>query len=427
MNRYQLIPLIVILLICTQCGFYGSGDPSTTLTSVTIIDNNGFTQTITSQDRLQQYANVDFAQPQAYQRVLRVYGRNKRGDVIAVLTSYHENGGLKQYLEAKNNSAYGAYREWYQNGKQRLEAMVINGTADLTPLAEKSWIFEGPSTVWDEEGNLSACINYSKGQLEGKSTYYHANGTIWKTLCFHDGLIEGPLEIYLANGQPLQVTHFVQGKKQGLSTRYWPTGKLAAEEHYSDNLLTSATYWDKDCAQVGKIIEGRGTRVLFSSTEIAEIHQYKHGLPDGKVQLYDATGTLVQVYHVRDGEKHGEEIVYNEKKLGVESVKPKLSITWYKGKIQGPSKTWYDNGALECQRELSNNRKNGMLTAWYRDGSLMMIEDYEQDQLVRGEYYKQGDKRPTSQVWDGSGIATLYDSEGNFMRKITYHHGKPQE
>lgn len=426
MKVKALIPLFLTLCICTQCGYYG-GDPSEKLTSVTIIDNNGFTQTITSQDRLQQYAHVDFAQPQAYQRVLRVYGRNERGDVTAVLTSYHENGGLKQYLEAKNNSAFGAYREWYQNGKQRLEATVINGTADLTPIAEKSWIFEGKSVVWDEDGNLSACINYCHGQLEGESLYYHPNGALWKRLCFHEGLIEGPLEIHLECGQLLQVTHFVQGKKQGVSNRYWLDGKRAAEEHYCDNLLASATYWDNNGKVVGKITDGAGTKVLFSTSGIAETHEYKHGLPEGKVKLFDASGTLVQLYHVRDGEKHGEEVEYFAKRLGVDTVKPKLSISWYKGKIQGPLKTWYDNGMLECQRELSNNRKNGLLTAWYRDGSLMMIEDYEQDQLVRGEYYKPGDKKPSSQVWDGSGLATLYDSEGNFLRKVTYHHGKPQE
>ncbi len=100
---------------------------------------------------------------------------------------------------------------------------------------------------------------------------------------------------------------------------------------------------------------------------------------------------------------------------------------WYQGKAQRTMKSWYPDGTLESQRELSNNAKNGVLTAWYSDGNLMMLEEYEKDKLLRGDYFRKGDKTPISQVQEGKGIAMTYDSEGMFIEKITYERGKPQE
>ena len=98
---------------------------------------------------------------------------------------------------------------------------------------------------------------------------------------------------------------------------------------------------------------------------------------------------------------------------------------WVEGRIQGLVKTWYPNGTSESQREMSRNAKNGLLTAWYFDGSVMMIEQYDRDKLLKGEYFERGEKIPVSQVMNGKGIATIHDSKGTFLRRITYNNGKP--
>jgi antitoxin component YwqK of YwqJK toxin-antitoxin module len=63
--------------------------------------------------------------------------------------------------------------------------------------------------------------------------------------------------------------------------------------------------------------------------------------------------------------------------------------------------------------------------AWYRDGSLMLIEEYESDVLIKGSYYKKGDTDTISSIENGQGFATLYDSEGKFLKKISYLKGRP--
>ncbi len=75
---------------------------------------------------------------------------------------------------------------------------------------------------------------------------------------------------------------------------------------------------------------------------------------------------------------------------------------------------------------MTGNKKNGILTSWYSDGNMMLIEEYDHDKLVKGEYYKKGDRFPASTVLDGKGTGTFFDSEGIFLRKVSYRNGRPE-
>jgi hypothetical protein len=55
----------------------------------------------------------------------------------------------------------------------------------------------------------------------------------------------------------------------------------------------------------------------------------------------------------------------------------------------------------------------------------MLIEEYEQDKLLRGEYYSKGERFPISTIDEGKGIATLFNSDGSLICKIEYKNGKP--
>src|SRR5665647_788644 len=68
------------------------------LTSIHIIDRNGMEETISNKDRLGQYQKADFMQQQPYQKVLRIYERDSRGNIRSVVTTYHEKGNPKQFL-----------------------------------------------------------------------------------------------------------------------------------------------------------------------------------------------------------------------------------------------------------------------------------------------------------------------------------------
>ena len=103
---------------------------------------------------------------------------------------------------------------------------------------------------------------------------------------------------------------------------------------------------------------------------------------------------------------------------------PKLYIEWQDDVIQGICRTWYPNGRLESERELLNNQKHGTSSAWYLDGSLMLIEEYENDVLQKGSYLKKGETKPVSTVENGEGTATFFCKDGRFLKRALYHKGQ---
>jgi antitoxin component YwqK of YwqJK toxin-antitoxin module len=414
---------IALLLICSSCARKETQEYA--LVSLNLIDREGVSETITSKDRLKKYDNVDFLSSQPYQKVLRVYNRNIQGENPAFVTSYHPNGQLHQYLEILNGRAWGSYREWYANGQQKIEATTIGGEADITTSAEKSWLFDGCCYVWDEQGNLQAEIPYTKGVLEGVSIYYHPNANIAKTIPFTHNSINGTYMAYSPEGALLMTAEFIDSLQEGPAMQYRTNGQICSEELFCEGLLMEGRYFDINRSLTSEIKDGNGCRTLFKEDYIAELQEFRHGLLEGQVQVFNPKGQLVKIYHLKNGLKHGEEIEYYASRKKSDTLVPKISINWFDDKIQGLVKTWYENGIQESQREMSQNAKNGVATAWYIDGSLMLIEEYDRNKLVRGEYYRKGEKTPASLITKGKGTVTLFDASGNFIRKVNYIGGMP--
>lgn len=419
-----LFCLCGVLLMLAGCQSR-SGPVEPQLVSINIVDRNGFSETISNSERLSLYANVDFLKPQGFQKVMRVYSRDCNGDSHAYITSYHTNGQLNQYLEVINNRATGAYREWHPNGLMKLDCVVIAGEADLDNSSQTSWLFDGCCSAWDEEGRLEAQVLYEHGELEGLSIYYHPhNGTIWKNVPFHKDKVNGKMEVFLEDGTILQETEYANGEKHGPSKRFWDASQVAADEFFARGRLESAVYYDKSGTVLSKVDTGSGFRAVFGKNCLSELHQYHRGVPEGEVKIFAENGSLLRLYHELNSFKHGEEVEYYSY-IEAPTLTPKLSVQWHEGKIQGLVKTWYASGQPEHQREMSNNQKNGVLTAWYPNGNLMLIEEYDHDKLVNGEYFPPGETLPITQVKSGKGTASIFDPKGHMVRKIDYYNSHP--
>lgn len=411
--------LLVFILALSSLAF-GATPPAGKLISIHLVNRSGTSETLSSKERLEAFQKIDFLAPQPYEKVCRVYALSKKGERLSLITSYHPNGQIKQFLEAINQRACGGYWEWYANGEMKVMSQVVGGVADLTVAAQETWLFDGVSHAWDEEGHLLAQISYSKGELEGESLYYHPNGALWKVLPYSKNRLHGEERLFLETGALLQTTHFYKGEKEGLSVRTWPSKAVAFEEFYQKGRLQRGHYFDKEGAPVAKVEEGRGVRALFGKEGLVQLQEYRHGEQEGGVKLFDEEGELIRTYGWRDGRKEGEELCYLNRKK-------RLSMRWQGGVLEGPVRSWYESGALESQKEMSQNQRNGLSTAWYPNGALMLVEEYEKDRLFKGEYFRLGESLPLSKVERGEGIATLFNQEGSFLRKILYKAGQPVE
>jgi antitoxin component YwqK of YwqJK toxin-antitoxin module len=422
MKQRNFILIILSVSFLYGCHFSQDQIPADKITSINIIDRNGMSETINTKERLNAFDQTDFLSPQPYQKVMRVYGKQPNGDVRSSITSYHPNGQVKQLLEAVNNRAHGMYKEWYPNGALKVEAHIIGGIADINTQAEQSWLFDGVNRAWDEDGRLIAEIPYEKGILQGDSLYFHSNGQLWKTCPYHKNQLHGNVKTFLEDGSLFQTLCYQEGQKDGSSIRFWEGASIAFQESYKKGFLIEARYYDREGNTVASIQNGKGFRAVFGKNELLELQEYTDGVQAGSVKLFDGQQHLAALYFMKNGEKSGEESHFYPR-----SKQPKLLLTWHDGVLQGPMKTWYANGQLESQREMSDNVKHGFLSAWYRNGSLMLVEEYDHDQLIKGEYYRMGERTPVSQIDKGKGIATLFNPEGHFSRKVPYQDGKPIE
>lgn len=413
--KYLLLPLLLILASCSS---KLAQNPD--LVSIQILDRNGFSETISTKDRLETYDKTDFLNPQPYQKVVRVYGKASQGKTASKVTTYHSNGHPWQYLEIENGRAHGKFQEWHPNGQLKIDAAVIEGTPDVNEVAQLTWFFEGPSLVYDEKGHLIAKIFYDKGLLEGTSYYYTAAGRISKEVPYHKDKIHGIYQLYDTAGNVIERIPYQLGEKDGIAVGNWKPDLLKYTEEYHSGSLWNADYFDQEGNLVAKIENGEGWQALFEDNQLSSRVEYHQGVIDGKVENFDGEGHLVSYYHMKDGAKNGEEFEFYP------SNTPKLSLRWENDVLEGEVKTWYDTGKVESQREMHKNKKHGPYYAWYKNGDLMFVEEYEEDRLVSGSYFKPQEKKTVSKIENGKGIATLFDKDGKFLKKIPYDKGTPQ-
>jgi antitoxin component YwqK of YwqJK toxin-antitoxin module len=421
MNKYTLVLLLSLLCSCLS---RTPSDQSGTILSMQIIDRNGFTETISNKERMATFQTTNFLTPQPFKKVLRVYGRNAAGQSSSKITSYHDNGELWHYLEAVDGRAHGMYQEWFSNGKQKIEATVVEGVADILDIAQTTWVFQGPCQVWDEQGALIATFNYEKGLLHAPARYFFKSGKLQKILPYNQGELQGTAQTFDEEGNLLEEIPYIRGEKHGEATLFWEPGQLLSRELYDHGRLQEASYFTSDGSQIAEVHEGHGKMAQFKEKSLSALFSITEGDIEGEVQFFHPNQTLYSSHKLKKGKKEGEEWEYYPSKKG-EKLIPKLCVHWSDDQIQGQVRTWYPDGQLESQREISSNKKQGSAFAWYKDGFLMLMEEYENDLLFKGSYYKKGEKKAVTKVESGNGIATLYNSDGIFLKKVSYEKGKP--
>lgn len=407
---------LFILSACSQRVAQNSPD----LVSIQLLDRNGFSETISAHDRLTPYEHMNFLAPQPYQKVVRIYGKASQGKTASKISTYHSNGQPWQYLEIENGRAHGKFFEWHPNGQLKVEACVIEGTPDISEMAQLTWFFDGMNFVYDDKGHLVAKIIYEKGLLEGVSSYYHPNGTLSRLVPYLKDRIQGLVQIFDEAGNCREKVPYHQGDKEGVALAHWTPSQVKYNETYESGKLLSASYFSPDGSLVASIEKGNGEQALFKDQYLETLIEYRQGIMEGVIKNFTPQGDLFSSYLIKDGVKQGEEWQYYP------SSKPKLCLNWDHDVIQGTCKTWYENGILESQREMHGNKKHGLFFAWFAEGDLMLMEEYEDDLLVKGSYYKKHENKPISKIGNGSGVATLFDKEGKILKKIIYEKGIPK-
>src|ERR1700722_5380488 len=289
MKRLFILSLLILL---SACSHKTTEEKSQPLLSIQLVDRHGFSETVSAKDRLSQYQNVNFLTPQPFQKILRIYGRDAQGRTHSQLTNYHSNGQVSHFLEIVDGRAHGLYREWYENGQLKLESTVIEGVADLSFIAQSSWLFDGKSLVWNEQGKCLAEIYYSKGVLEGLSKYYYPTGQLQKEIPYFQNQVNGIVNVYAEDSSLQEKICFEKDLKEGMAEGFWTPTQIKYKETYAKNQLKDGVYFDRTGMKVAEISDGEGKQALFNDTTLHSLVEFHQGIADGSIQIFEDNGSL---------------------------------------------------------------------------------------------------------------------------------------
>ena len=122
----------------------------------------------------------------------------------------------------RNDRKHGMQREWYADGKKKLEAPYRDGVMD------------GVFRHWDEKGNLVGCYRMQNGT--GTKAIYHSSGFAREQQDFRDGLREGRFWGRFDNGKVRVMEEWIRGKLNGFAFGF----------HYNDGSLAYASCFRDD-------------------------------------------------------------------------------------------------------------------------------------------------------------------------------------
>lgn len=412
MKRY-LSAQCLLLLLC------GCSHTSTQISKAHITNHQGLTQTIINKERLEslERAPEEF---QPHYKIVKLYGASEAKKCI---TTYYPSGHLYQKLTCIQNQARGLYKEWSAEGFLVVEASVLSGKPDVDPESQSTWVFDGECKAFSSSGQLLALFFYKEGVLNAESKTFYPSGALKESLPYRRNLLDGTYRSFFENQLPKEVTEYIEGEKSGRSISFWPTGSLRAKERYLNSNLTTGFYYNQDNTLVSTVEAGKGHKTFWTADGRRLKKQYHEGRASGLVETFSPEGFLERSYFINSQEqKHGKERIYYE-----QSHQTKLEVSWSNGQVEGPVSTWYPSGSIESEKNIHQGAKHGVLTVWYPDKTLLLVEDYEKGLLKKGRYYPPGSSLSTSEVNDGEGKATLFSPKGVIQKTITYQKGAPIE
>lgn len=183
------------------------------------------------------------------------------------------NGAFKREWTEVDGQRDGILKEWYAEGKPRLEEEYKAGKLD------------GLSRAWDESGRLVSEQHHHDGELDGEARTWHYEGSDW-----------GEIEIayHRQNDHPYMIERFAFADgQQGLIERTVPDSDgatlYAARKSDCDSTRIDTLYGARMTVEIRDFREGR-----IRSLERYDASSYYSGtlVPHGVFELYAPDGRI---------------------------------------------------------------------------------------------------------------------------------------
>lgn len=346
------------------------------------------------------------------------------------IISYHNNGKISSEGVYKNGWEDGVHKAYYENGELKSE----KNDSDGITLYRKTY---------DEKGNLEESKELDKFGIE-KIVKYDKNGHIdneihWKNekIVFQSfrqftgkrrnnttyDINENKtikVERYFSNGQLEWIKKYKNDKVDGKVLIYDIAGRIRKYEEYSNGVLgkvyNNETYYEKN-----KKTKLNGEKTFISDNGNKVIEIYKDGKKEGKCEIYDENGKLLEIVFFKNNLENDTSIEYNinGNKL--------MESNWKNGKLNGKKTEWYSEGEKYSEELYTDGLLDGISISWRRNGEKFKEIEYKKGKLdgIRKVYdynkvieyteYKNGEKH---------GVERKYDKDEKVKSEKRYINGK---
>ena len=146
-------------------------------------------------------------------------------------------GSIAYFVDAECKTFDGPYREIYKNGRTRTSGYYSQNKKI------NNW------RTWSDDGVLTDSFFYKDGYINGIGLSWNKEGVVIDSLIFEEGG-KGISHGYWSNGNPSQRGEYINGKKDGLWTYCYVTGKKCQEVNYvADSAVSFTCYDEKEAVQ----------------------------------------------------------------------------------------------------------------------------------------------------------------------------------
>ena len=335
---------------------------------------------------------------------------------------------------------------YYPNGKKEFEGnyRYVNADAEVNYMSNgyndddeipssnayyftsSPKVYEGPCTMWFENGNKKMQGNYILGFLDGKFTYWYQNGKL---------KAEGEYKL---------------GFKSGLWKEWYKNGNTRTECTYllfsdteSDSMYSDAVLYedkpetqdiDNDLTQYDNYFDTHSKKngrcfVYYESGSIELECFYTNDIKQGEWKHYYPNGKLEKTYTFKDGDCNGLSAVYKldgSKLIEKNICKKEETIlnVWNKEGEQvvkdgnGKFIDYDELGKKVVEGNITNGKKDGIWSYYRLDGSMQSLSNYQNGILLSSKFYENNGEIEQEQIYKNNKLKlTKYYEKGKVVEE----------
>ncbi|MCF7851802.1 MAG: toxin-antitoxin system YwqK family antitoxin [Simkaniaceae bacterium] len=257
--------------------------------------------------------------------ISKVMNYDDQGQIDGEQKTYYENGVVQTLLTYHSGALHGMKALWSEQGD----------------LIEEAWYeedkLEGRFFQRDQSGKEIITF-YENNKKEGPyEVYYPENEHLGKVKAieatYKNNQLFGDVLEYNENGDKVSLTHYVNGKKEGISQLFGPHEKVMMEVAF------------KDDKRSGK------TTSYFPNGKMHKIQQFVDDVQVGEEKVFFENGQLAMLSNLNEG------------------------------KLHGPTKNWNPQGVLIFEGEYKEGKRDGIFNKYYDDGAPKLVQTFVNDEI----------------------------------------------